>query len=162
MDMLFFRCCMTVKSDYSMAYTRCVWFEVETEKTFSGPVPSCWIIDGNLYWPPSNKAAAFFKRKEMPNVATWSKFKVIKEKLLTDDFKLARDEPDTSATETDFNDDEKEKRDHKPTSNADFVLFDDCEIDSDIEEPRQKRAKEASMELSIVDMYYQYKSYHFG
>ena len=122
---------------------------MELEKTFTGVVPTCWIIDGSLYWPPMSKASAFLKRKEPPNIKTWSKFKVIKEKLRTDDFKEAQNMLDTSAVETDADDNDTGKRDRKPTTNNDFALLEDYESDTESDdEPQPKRFKAPSDELS--------------
>ena len=73
-----------------MAYVRAVWYEESSDKTYSGVAPSNWIIDKTLYWPPAIKEASSFKRRDMPNIKTWTKFLLIKEKLRTDDLKIAQ------------------------------------------------------------------------
>ena len=83
-----------------MAYVRAVWFEEDTEQIFTGAAPSNWIINGYMYWPPRSKESSAFKRLEIPSVKTWKRFKIIKEKLRTDDLNLAENMPDTTAGET--------------------------------------------------------------
>ena len=97
----------------------------------------------------NEQSKCFLKRKEPPNIKTLSKFKVIKEKLRTDDFKEAKKMLDTSAVETDADDNETGKRDRKPTTNNDFALLEDYESDTKSDdEPQPKRFKAPSDELS--------------
>ena len=56
---------------------------------------------------------------------------------------------DTSAVETDADDNETGKRDRKPTTNNDFALLEDYESDTESDdEPQPKRFKAPSDELS--------------
>lgn len=129
-----------------MAYTRAVWIEDDHEQPFSGTVPSNWIIKPFVFWPPSSKAAVAFKKRENPNIKTWSKFQLLKTKLQTDNFNEAEAVADTSAAEHDESTTENQsKRSHKPTCSEGFVRTEDFGSDTESEnEPQTKKFRHES------------------
>ena len=132
-----------------MAYVRAVWYEESSDKTYSGVAPSNWIIDKTLYWPPAIKEASSFKRCDMPNIKTWTKFLLIKEKLRTDDLKIAQDIPDSTATETEEDDTTAAAlpRSRRSVSKLGVISLDDFESDTETEdEPPSKRQKSSITE----------------
>lgn len=63
-------------------WSRAVWLENKlTKQEEEGTVPSNWVIEGSLYWPPVVDAKPFYESRSPPNLQTWRKFKLIKIKF---------------------------------------------------------------------------------
>ena len=131
-----------------MAYTRAVWIEDDNESPYSGAVPSNWINDGYVFWPPTSKVQSAFKKRSNPDIKTWKKFLLMKTKLQTDSLKEAENMADTSAAELDESHEATSKRSLKSTCREDFIGLNEYGSDSetDAEPPSKQAALESEAE----------------
>ena len=59
-------------------YTKAVWIENGVEQQLT--IPSIWIRNGYVYWPPVVNAEKAITELKQPKTS-WKKFKLVKEKI---------------------------------------------------------------------------------
>lgn len=84
-----------------MSWSRVVWFEPEREQTFSDAVPTCWIVNGSLYWPNTSNYNSLYKSQASPNLDTWKQFSILKIKQRSNSLAEAKACADSSDSQTD-------------------------------------------------------------
>ncbi|XP_061194512.1 serine/threonine-protein kinase PRP4 homolog [Saccostrea echinata] len=115
-------------------WSRAVWLERDHEE--EGVIPSSWIREGMVMWPPGVSAAKALREKKEPQ-DTWRRFKLIKVKHQSENFEECENHDITTCIDTDV-DQESEKRQKKKKNFADFITDDHC----DSAEEGQKKEQE--------------------
>ncbi|XP_038063128.1 clumping factor A-like [Patiria miniata] len=89
----------------SRMYARAVWTEGNREE--EGTIPTTWMRDQTVFWPPGSNALKAFESRQEP-CENWRQFPLVKLKLSADDPKTCEDYDDT--TTADVSDEEVSKK----------------------------------------------------
>ncbi|XP_022111444.1 uncharacterized protein LOC110990668 isoform X2 [Acanthaster planci] len=98
-------------------YSRAVWREEKREE--EGTVPSNWIRNRMLFWPPGPNAIKAYESRQEPR-DNWRQFPLVKLKLSADDPKTCDSYDDTTTAEASEEETEEKRSRKRKTFGEDF------------------------------------------